>query len=116
MEIVYLGVRTWDALHGCVRFDVLVDGRPRHCAIGTRELQLLCDEYDDALQAFDACRMVVLHCMMEQASGKRDAAGEWLKIDMGTQCAPPRRGPRRVEIPFPLPVSTPLPPTKRRIS
>jgi len=105
MKITYLGSRHWDETQGCVRFEVLINGSHAHCAVGTKDLHLLCDEYTDALQAFDACRMVVLFYLSEHLSGRHQTKGPCLKIDFVPD--PAEFEPRPNEIPFP-PTNTPI--------
>jgi Protein of unknown function (DUF1488) len=63
MAIMFSGTRFHDHKKSCVRFRVQSDGELFECTIKDEGLKSLCDEYNDAMDIFDSCRMFILHCV-----------------------------------------------------
>jgi hypothetical protein len=63
MGIMYSGARFHDLSTSCVHFRVVSDGRMFECAIKDEGLKSLCNEYGDAVDIFDSCRMFILECI-----------------------------------------------------
>jgi hypothetical protein len=69
MMLVFSGTRTHDPDNLCVAYSVLLDGERIECAIDDAILGSLCDAYDDPVQTFDSCRMLILEYTRQRLRG-----------------------------------------------
>jgi hypothetical protein len=54
------GLRAHERETSSVAYTVILDGEEIACAIADSAVSALCDEFDDPLLCFEACRMLIL--------------------------------------------------------
>src|SRR5208283_2189240 len=60
MTLAFSGARTHDPEGGFVVYTVRLDGEEIECAIDDAVLGCLCNAFDDPIQIFDSCHMLIL--------------------------------------------------------
>lgn len=86
MAIMFSGPRFHDHTKSCVHFRVQSEGALLECTIKDEGLKSLCDEYNDAMDIFDSCRMFILQCVWEIIHNKDNCISRHVWIESLTTC------------------------------
>jgi hypothetical protein len=70
MTLAFCGTRTHDPEGAFVVYTVRLDGEEIECAIDDAVLGKLCDAFDDPIQIFDSCHMLVLEYTRQKLCGE----------------------------------------------
>ncbi len=70
MTLAFSGARTHDPEGGYVVYTVRLDGEEIECAIDDAVLGCLCDDFDDPIQIFDSCHMLILEYTRQKLCGE----------------------------------------------